>query len=386
MFIKIGKSSLKKDNQNACGDCILTKRYKDSDKITAVLSDGLGSGIKANILSTMTSVMLSGFAENNADLVKSAEIVMNSLPVCKVRNISYSTFSVVVADNEGNVNIIEEGNPDFIYCKKGDIVELVPEIIDSKNHKDRHLKIYNLTLEENDVLVFVSDGVTQAGLASEQLKDGITREGLKRIVKEYVEKTPDFNPDDLARHITNIAKYVSGNHKPQDDISALILKAATPKKALIYTGPPYNTDKDSEWARIFDEFEGKKGVAGGTTAGILARELNREIYINQNSGGSLPAVSFMEGADIVTEGILTLTRVSEYLSDGDFEDKKDAAKDLIDFILEADCIDFVVGAKVNSAHYDPNLPIEIELRRDVVKKISKTLKDKYLKKVAIQYM
>ncbi len=386
MFIKIGKSSLKKDNQNACGDCILTKRYKDSDKITAVLSDGLGSGIKANILSTMTSVMLSGFAENNADLVKSAEIVMNSLPVCKVRNISYSTFSVVVADNEGNVNIIEEGNPDFIYYTKGNIVEQTPEIIDSKNHKDRHLKIYNLTLEENDVLVFVSDGVTQAGLASEQLRDGITRDGLKRIVKEYIEKTPDFNPDDLARHITNIAKYVSGDHKPQDDISALILKAATPKKALIYTGPPYNSDKDFEWARIFDEFEGKKGVAGGTTAGILARELNREIYINQNSEGSLPAVSFMEGADIVTEGILTLTRVSEYLSDGDFEDKKDAAKDLIDFLLDADCIDFVVGAKVNSAHYDPNLPIEIELRRDVVKKISKTLKDKYLKKVAIQYM
>ena len=386
MFIKIGKSSLKKDNQNACGDCILTKRYKDSDKITAVLSDGLGSGIKANILSTMTSVMLSGFAENNADLVKSAEIVMNSLPVCKVRNISYSTFSVVVADNEGNVNIIEEGNPDFIYYTKGNIVEQTPEIIDSKNHKDRHLKIYNLTLEENDVLVFVSDGVTQAGLASEQLRDGITRDGLKRIVKEYIEKTPDFNSDDLAGHIRNIAKYVSGDHMPQDDISALILKAATPKKALIYTGPPYNSDKDFEWARIFDEFEGKKGVAGGTTAGILARELNREIYINQNSEGSLPAVSFMEGADIVTEGILTLTRVSEYLSDGDFEDKKDAAKDLIDFLLDADCIDFVVGAKVNSAHYDPNLPIEIELRRDVVKKISKTLKDKYLKKVAIQYM
>lgn len=386
MFIRIGKSSLKKNQENACGDCIITKRYKDSDKITAVLSDGLGSGIKANILSTMTSVMLMGFAENNADLVKSAEIVMNSLPVCKVRNISYSTFSVVVADNEGGVHIIEEGNPDFIYYSDNKIIELTPEIIDSKNHKDRHLKIYNLTLKENDVLVFVSDGVTQAGLASEQLRDGITRDGLKRIVKEYVEKTPNFNPDDLAHHITNIAKYVSSGHTPQDDISALVLRAARPKKALIYTGPPYNNDKDSEWASLFEEFDGKKGVAGGTTAGILARELNKEIYINQNSGGSLPAVSFMDGADIVTEGILTLTRVSEYLLDDNFEDKKDAAKDLIDFLLDADCIDFVVGAKVNSAHYDPNLPIEIELRRDVIKKIAKTLKDKYLKKVTVQYM
>lgn len=129
----------------------------------------------------MTSVMLMGFAENNADLIKSAEIVMNSLPVCKVRKISYSTFSIVVADNEGNVNIIEEGNPDFIYYSNNKIVELRPEIIDSKTFKDRHLKIYNFTLKENDVLVFVSDGVTQAGLASEQLKDGITREGLKEL-------------------------------------------------------------------------------------------------------------------------------------------------------------------------------------------------------------
>ncbi len=386
MFIRIGKSSLKKNNENAYGDCIITKRYKDSDKIIAVLSDGLGSGIKANILSTMTSVMLMGFAENNADLIKSAEIVMNSLPVCKIRNISYSTFSVIIADNEGNVSIIEEGNPDFIYYSKGNIVELRPEIIDSKNHKNRHLKIYNFTLNEQDVLVFVSDGVTQAGLASEQLREGITREGLKRILKEYIEKTPDFNPDDLANHITNIARYVSFHHIPQDDMSALVLRATKPKKALIYTGPPYNNDKDFEWARIFDDFDGKKAVAGGTTAGILARELNREIYINQTSGGSLPAVSFMEGADIVTEGILTLTRVCEYLSDDNFEDKKDAAKELIDFMLDADCIDFVVGAKVNSAHYDPNLPIEIELRRDVIKKIAKLLKDKYLKKVTVQYM
>lgn len=386
MFIKIGKSSLKKNDENAYGDCIITRRYKDSDKITAVLSDGLGSGIKANILSTMTSVMLMGFAENNADLIKSAEIVMNSLPVCKVRKISYSTFSIVVADNEGNVNIIEEGNPDFIYYSNNKIVELRPEIIDSKTFKDRHLKIYNFTLKENDVLVFVSDGVTQAGLASEQLKDGITREGLKRIVKEYIEKTPDFNPDDLAHHITNIAKYVSKNHTPQDDTSALVLKVVKPKKALIYTGPPYNSDKDFEWARLFEDFEGKKAVAGGTTVSILSRELKKEIYINQTSYGNLPAVSFMEGADLVTEGILTLTRVCEYLSDDDFEEKNDAAKDLIDFMLEADCINFVVGAKVNSAHYDPNLPIEIELRRDVIKKISKTLKDKYLKKVTVQYM
>ncbi len=194
MFIKIGKSCIKKFGENAFGDSILIKRYKDSDKVTAVLSDGLGSGIKANILSVMTSTMLMGFADNNADLIKSAEIVMNSLPVCKVRNISYSTFSIISVDNEGDVNVIEEGNPDFIYVNNGKTMDLTPEIIDSKTFKDRHLKIYNFTLHKNDVLVFVSDGVTQAGLASEQLKEGITRDGLKKLSSNILKITPYTRP------------------------------------------------------------------------------------------------------------------------------------------------------------------------------------------------
>ncbi len=164
------------------------------------------------------------------------------------------------------------------------------------------------------------------------------------------------------------------------------MKADEPENVLIFTGPPYQNESDAEWAHIFESFKGKKAVAGGTTANILARELKKEIFINRNYEGSLPAVSFMDGADLVTEGILTLTKALEYLSEENSENKNDAAYSLVKFILDADYINFVVGAKVNSAHYDPSLPVEIELRKDVIKKMAKILKDKYLKKVTVQYM
>lgn len=386
MFIKTGVSSIKKETESAFGDCILTKRYKDSDKVIAVLSDGLGSGIKANILSTMTSTMLLGFAENGADLTKACEIVMNSLPVCKVRKISYSTFSIVVADGEGNVSIIEEGNPDFILIRNNYTVDIKPEIMVSKTHKDRHLKIYNFRLNINDALIFVSDGVTQAGLGSKNLKEGLKREGLIHIVLDYIKSNKDYTPDGLAKRITSAAKAVSIDNKANDDISALVLKCTIPESAIVFTGPPFNSEEDRQWAKNFEEFEGKKAVAGGTTAKILSRELKKELVLSRETAGSLPAVSFMDGADIITEGILTLTRVEEYLSNSNPYEKKDAAADLIKFLLSADCISFVVGAKVNTAHYDPNLPIEIELRKDVVKRIANILKEKYLKKVVVQYV
>ena len=103
------------------------------------------------------------------------------------------------------------------------------------------------------------------------------------------------------------------------------------------------------------------------------------------SVGKLPAVSYMDGVDIVTEGILTLTKTAEYLESGSI-DIDNAAGKLVKFLLDSDCINFLVGAKLNQAHYDPALPIEIEIRKNIIKKMAKILQDKYFKKVTVQYM
>ena len=118
---------------------------------------------------------------------------------------------------------------------------------------------------------------------------------------------------------------------------------------------------------------------------MISRELNIPIktQISLNCG-RLPSVSFMEGIDLVTEGILTLTKTCEYLENG--ESSEDAAGQLVKFLLDSDCINFMVGAKLNQAHYDPALPVEIEIRKNIIKRMADVLENKYIKKVVVKYM
>ena len=387
MFIDIDCSQMKKYNQKAYGDYFVSKRYPDESRLIAVLSDGLGSGIKANILSCMTATMLLRFIENQQIPIRqAAEIIMNSLPVCKVRRISYSTFSAIDVNDDGNAKIVEEGNPQFLWIRDNEIMEPAFETIQSKTFKNRKLKIYKPKLKLGDRLIFCSDGVTQAGLGGGRLKLGLRREGLIVLVKDKLAQHPDISSSELSQYIVNQARNIETDRKPKDDISACVLYFREPREALIFTGPPYHQQKDKEYAEMFANFKGKKAIAGGTTANLISRELNRPITMDTTiSIGKLPACSYMEGVDLVTEGILTLTKTLEYLENGT-PDIDNAAGKLVKFLLDSDCINFMVGAKLNQAHYDPALPIEIEIRKNIIKKIACVLQDKYFKKVNVQYM
>ncbi len=387
MFIDIDCSQMKKYNQNAYGDYFVSKRYPDEARLIAVLSDGLGSGIKANILSCMTATMLLQFIENQQiPIRKAAEIIMNSLPVCKIRRISYSTFSAIDVNDDGHAKIVEEGNPQFLWIRDNEIMEPQFETIQSKTFKNRKLKIYRIQLKLGDRLIFCSDGVTQAGLGGGRLKLGLRREGLIILAKDKLAENPDISSSEFSQYLVNQARNIETDRKPKDDISACVLYFREPREALVFTGPPYHQQKDKEYAEMFANFKGKKAIAGGTTANLISRELNRPITMDTTiSIGKLPACSYMEGVDLVTEGILTLTKTLEYLENGT-QDIDNAAGKLVKFLLDSDCINFMVGAKLNQAHYDPALPIEIEIRKNIIKKISNVLQDKYFKKVTIQYM
>ncbi len=387
MFIDIDCSQMKKYNQNAYGDHFVSKRYPDEARLIAVLSDGLGSGIKANILSCMTATMLLRFIENQQiSIKKAAEIVMNSLPVCKVRHISYSTFSAIDVNDDGHAKIVEEGNPEFIWIRNNEVIQPDYEIIQSKTFKNRKMKVYRIDLKLEDRLVFCSDGVTQAGLGSGRMKLGLRREGLIALLKDKLSKNPTISSSELAQYLINQSRNIESDRHPKDDISACVLYFREPRESLIFTGPPYHQSKDAEYAKMFDNFSGKKAICGGTTANLISRELNKAITMDSTiSIGKLPSCSHMEGVDLVTEGILTLTKTLEYL-ETNTTDIDNAAGKLVNFLLDSDCINFMVGAKLNQAHYDPALPVEIEIRKNIVKKIANVLQDKYFKKVSIQYM
>ena len=387
MFIDIDCHQTKKYNQNAFGDYFVSKRYPDEARLIAVLSDGLGSGIKANILSCMTATMLLRFVEGDQIPIKdAAEIVMNSLPICQVRKISYSTFSIIDINDEGHAKVVEEGNPDFLWIRNGEIMKPNYDSIPSKTHKNRCMKSYKIKLELGDRLIFCSDGITQCGLGNPKLKLGLRRDGLIDLVLAKLKEDPEISSSDLSKYIVRQAKNIETDRKPKDDMSALVLYCREPRKSLIFTGPPFLQKNDAEYAREFLEFKGKKAIAGGTTANLISRELNIPITMDKTiSIGKLPSCSYMEGVDLVTEGILTLTQTLEYLENGQW-DIDNAAGKLVKFLLDSDCIYFMVGAKLNQAHYNPALPIEIEIRKNIIKRMKSILQDKYFKKVSVQYM
>jgi len=385
MFIDIACSQKKKYNQNAYGDYFASNRFPNMNRVVAVLSDGLGSGIKANILACMTATMLLKFMENHSDIEKSCEIIMNSLPVCKVRGISYSTFSAIDCYDDGNAKIVEEGNPDFIWIRNGEVLKPEYQSIQSKDFKNRKMKVYNIKLEKYDRIIFCSDGATQVAMGSKRYPLGLERSGLIKIILNKLEQEPEISSKNLSEYLVKQIELIAPNKELKDDTSILSIYCRDPRESLIFTGPPFHGEKDNYYAKTFMEFKGKKAISGGTTANIISRELNIPVIakLSMNSG-KLPGLSEMAGVDLVTEGILTLTKTLEYLESGDTEEN--AAKTLMDFLLDSDVINFLVGAQMNKAHYDPNLPIEIEIRKNIIKQMAKVLEEKYLKKVNVQFV
>lgn len=385
MFIDIACSQKKKYNQNAYGDYFASNRFPNMNRIVAVLSDGLGSGVKANILACMTSTMLLKFMESHFDIEKSCEIIMNSLPVCKVRGISYSTFSAIDCFENGKAKIVEEGNPDFIWIRDGEVLQPEYQSIQSKDFKNRKMKVYNIKLEKYDRIIFCSDGATQVAMGSKRYPLGLERSGLIKIILNKLEQEPEISSKNLSEYLVKQIELIAPNKELKDDTSILSIYCRDPRESLIFTGPPFHGEKDNYYAKTFMEFKGKKAISGGTTANIISRELNIPVIAKLSiNSGKLPGLSEMAGVDLVTEGILTLTKTLEYLESGETEEN--AAKTLMDFLLDSDVINFLVGAQMNKAHYDPNLPIEIEIRKNIIKKIAKVLEEKYLKKVNVQFV
>ena len=385
MFIDISCAQKKKYNQNAYGDYFVSGRFPNLNRVVAVLSDGLGSGIKANILACMTSTMLLKFMENNSDIEQSCEIIMNSLPVCKVRGISYSTFSAIDCYEDGKAKIVEEGNPDFIWIRNNEVLKPEYQIIESRTFKNRKMRVYSIKLEKNDRIIFCSDGATQVAMGTKGYPLGLERSGLIKIILKKLEQEPEISSNELSNYLVKQIELIAPNRELKDDTSILSLYCRDPRESLIFTGPPYHQEKDSYYANTFKEFKGKKAIAGGTTANIISRELNIPVTADLSlNSGKLPGLSRMEGVDLVTEGILTLTKTLEYLESGKSE--PDAAETLMNFMLDSDCIKFIVGAQMNKAHYDPNLPIEIEIRKNIIKQIATVLEEKYLKKVTLQFV
>lgn len=387
LFIEIGSSYTNKAGQDICGDTIHSKKIEDEMRTITVLSDGLGSGVKANILANMTSHMALKFVESNMDLLRSSEVMMDALPICQVRRISYSTFTIVDCNINGKTKIIEMDNPPFIFIRNEKEQPIKNRQLTSPKWSERSLHVSQITTLPNDRIIFFSDGITQAGIGTTKYPLGWRREGCKRFALSLIKKRPTISARHLAQEIIEEAKRKEPNNTSGDDMSCAVIYFRKPRKLLLLSGPPYDIKKDKEYAEMVSLYQGKTAICGGTTANIIERELCLNCEIDKSSfDEKIPCASTMESVDLVTEGILTLTEVYRLLKHNISLKKDNAATRLARLIINSDNIDFIIGTQINNAHQDPNLPIELEIRRNIIKKIVRILKQNYLKEITIKYI
>ncbi|HHV62923.1 MAG TPA: serine/threonine-protein phosphatase [Firmicutes bacterium] len=369
IFVEVEYSNLPKAGEELCGDSVEVARTEDS--VIVVMADGLGSGVKANILSTLTTKIAASMLKGGLELDEVVETLSHTLPVCQVRKLAYSTFSIVQVFNSGDAYLAEFDNPPAFFIKDGKVRDLPSN---ARVIAGRTVREYRFTVSSGDSIVLASDGVIHAGVG------GVLNLGWQWAnVAEYLEGIAGRCQDaqSVARRLTRVCYHLYAGH-PGDDATAVVLKVRYPRTLTAVVGPPRNREDDPRVARELMKESGKKVVCGGTTSLLIARELGRTIDVNLDTmSPDLPPSGRIAGIDLVTEGIITLSRARDILEEagnsGITPRGNDGASALARMLLESDRIRFIVGRAINPAHQNPRLPVSLSLKMQVVSDIARML-------------
>jgi hypothetical protein len=388
-FIEVDFCQRAKHGQYISGDVFLSRKVEPEGRILTVLADGLGSGVKASVLASMTATMALKYAASSMDIQTSAETIMDTLPICSVRKISYSTFTVVDMASTGETRIIEHGNPPFLLVRPKEELKIAKTEVRPTRWHDRVISYSTFDVQREDRIIFFSDGISQAGMGEHRTPLGWGLANVDKYVREQIRWNPYISARELSRLLVAKAEEfdVIG---ARDDITCGVVYFRKPRQLLVLTGAPFDRSHDQSMAMMSVSTPGRKVICGGTTANIISRLLNRPIQIDigQLLDPKVPPSAKMEGFELVTEGTLTLGEVLRLLEEGfAAEDmKSNAAVRLATMLLDSDIVRFAVGTRINEAHQDPNIPVELDLRRNIVKRIAQLLESKYLKRALIQYL
>ncbi len=371
LFYEWGTKQLQKHGEELCGDNVAVARH--ADYVTLALSDGLGSGVKANILSTLTTRIVMHLMENDLSLGEVVETLSKTLPVCEIRKLAYSTFAIGKFFSEGRARVVEFDTPPFILLRQR---KSVPVPHEERQIEGKTIHESELKLETGDWIVFVSDGVVNAGIGGLYPLGW----GLGQVVR-FLEQHchPDLTAQELAEKVAQ-AVWDLYCHRPGDDVSVVVIKVRHKFTATVLTGPPADVNADKEVVTRFAHRAGFLAVCGGTTAKIVAHHLgSRPLEVDlATMKADVPPLARIEGIDLTTEGILTLTRTNDLLHSG--ADKEmvrfdaDGASALLRLCLDVDHIHFIVGLSVNPAHQNPDLPRQLGMKLAVVREIADELR------------
>ena len=376
LCVDIGFKSINHYGEQLCGDHVDIVEQSENSMVI-VLADGLGSGVKASILSTLTSKIISTMMAAGLPLEECVATIAATLPVCSVRGVAYSTFTIIhVIENE-IAEVIQYDNPQVILLRDNVNYEY-PKTEMNINGK----KIYKSTvrLQENDIFIAMSDGCPHAGIGM-AYNFGWRREEIIDFMETM--SVSGLTAKNLSTLLVEECDKLYG-HKPGDDATACIVKVRRREPMNILFGPPSNRDDNERMMSLFFSKEGKHIICGGTTSSIAAKYLGKPLRASLDFAKSdIPPIAHIEGVDLVTEGVITVNRVLEYAKDYLGENEKyeewnynrDGAALICRLLFEeATDINFYVGRAINPAHQNPDLPINFSIKMNLVEELSKCLK------------
>lgn len=366
--IDVSWKSLIKHDEELCGDKVEIIKRPDSDIV--ILADGMGSGVKANILATLASKILGTMFLEGEPIEEAVETLASTLPICRVRGISYSTFSILQIFHNGDAYLAEFDNPGCIFVRNKKLVE-IPENI--REISGRKIREYRFKVQPDDCFVLMSDGTIYAGVG-ELLNFGWTWESMAEYTLKCVKETKS------AARIASMLSQACDDlyqQRPGDDTTVAVARVIERRLVNVFSGPPENKDDDEKLMYNFMHSDGKKVVCGGTSSHIAASYLNKELTNNNDGTREVPPTANIEGIDLVTEGVLTMSHAYKLLSrfdqgdiDADFFDALDAdngGAHLARILLE-DCteLNFFVGKASNKANHEGKSLFNISVRRNLV--------------------
>ena len=372
----IGYQSVNHVGEQLCGDHVDIVEQGEGSTVV-VLADGLGSGVKASILSTLTSKIISTMMAQGLSLEDCVETIAATLPICSVRGVAYSTFTILHLVNNAEAEVIQFDNPLVILLRGGKNYDY-PKTEMSIGGK----KIYKsvIRLEEDDIFILMSDGCPHAGLGL-TYNFGWKREDIIGFMEANA--AGGYTAKTLSTMLIDECNRLYGG-KPGDDATACIVKVRRRVPMNLLFGPPSNRDDCNRMMALFFSKEGKHIVCGGTTSSIVAKYLGKPVRVGLSFEQSdIPPTAEIEGVDLVTEGVITVNRVVEYAKDYLNDNKSyeqwnfrhDGASMIARMLFEeATDINFFVGRAVNPAHQNPDLPINFNIKMNLVEELSTCLK------------
>ena len=370
LYYEWGTRQVHKHGEELCGDSISVSRRSDS--VTLALSDGLGSGVKANILATLTTRIAMHLLENDLPLGDVVQTLSETLPVCQVRKLAYSTFAIAQFFSDGCARLVEFDSPSPMLVRQR---KVQPVAYEERAIEGKMIHESVLNLNVGDWVVFVSDGVLNAGIGGVYPLGW----GWDQAAQFLEEQThPQLSAQDLADKVADAVRELYAD-APGDDVSVVVIKVRRKLVVTVLTGPPTDRTLDEALVSRFVRRAGQLAVCGGTTAQIVARHFGQPLDVDlATMTPEVPPMARMEGMDVVTEGILTLTRVSSLLQSGAKKEtvrfQTDGAAALLRLLLDVDHVHFIVGQTVNPAHQNPDLPSRLGIRLSVVREIAEELR------------